>query len=343
MNFTHTLRWFFTDKTPQAKRARRVLNIILVAILFIGLFAIIPITDVLEALLKADTNYFLFGLLFTLPNIYFTAVEIHFLTKAQSMLINPRQILSINLVVKFYNLFTPGSLVGSGIRWYRLSQPDGKKAQSLAAVAFFRLLENFLTVVLGFGFWFIRGQGDGLIGGSIFAGLLILTILVWLALTRLSLSISQWLRNKFMDIPGKLWQTLLGYIDKVLLAVSTYAKIPLRQLIGAILAGILSQLIGIISSLYLARSVGIELGYVDIGWINALLVLASQLPISIAGGLGVREVSLVALLAQFGISADIALAYSFLLFIRGFILSVLGGGLELYRLLTPGKDTERDG
>ena len=56
--------------------------------------------------------------------------------------------------------------------------------------------------------------------------------------------------------------------------------------------------------------------------------LATQFTFSIMEGLGVREVTLVALLSLFEISADQAVAFSFLIFSRGVIISLLGGLIE---------------
>ncbi len=64
------------------------------------------------------------------------------------------------------------------------------------------------------------------------------------------------------------------------------------------------------------------------GWIQAVILFATQLPFTVAGGLGVREVTLVAILSSFGVSADQALALSFLIFFRGIILGLIGGLIE---------------
>jgi uncharacterized membrane protein YbhN (UPF0104 family) len=68
----------------------------------------------------------------------------------------------------------------------------------------------------------------------------------------------------------------------------------------------------------------------DIGWIEAILSLATQLPFAVAGGLGIREVTLVAILSTFDVSAELALAFSFLLLVRGLLLSLVGGAAEAF-------------
>jgi len=74
-------------------------------------------------------------------------------------------------------------------------------------------------------------------------------------------------------------------------------------------------------------------GFLEMGWIQAVVSLASQLPFTIGEGLGVREVTLVAVLSLFGINAAHALAFSFLIFIRNILIALMGGILEAIEAL----------
>jgi uncharacterized membrane protein YbhN (UPF0104 family) len=69
------------------------------------------------------------------------------------------------------------------------------------------------------------------------------------------------------------------------------------------------------------------------GWIQSVVTLTALLPFSIGEGLGYREVSLVAILGTFGISADLALAFSFIIFIRSVMLGLVGGVIEAVQTL----------
>ena len=125
------------------------------------------------------------------------------------------------------------------------------------------------------------------------------------------------------------WKVLARRIDKFLVAVTAYANMPAGDLLLSIGSGIISALAGIASGVFLAQAIGIDLDFMNMGWIQAVILIATQLPFTVAGGLGVREVTLVAILSTFGVSADLALALSFLIFIRGIILSLFGGLVEL--------------
>lgn len=336
MRFFKSLRWLFMGTELKAQRARRLIKIVILLALFIGLFWVVPVETVIRALFTASPQYLLIGLALALISSSLTALELEPLIRKQGIKRNVLQILQINLSVKFYLLFAPSTLVGSGVRWYRLSQPEGKAAESLAALAFFRLLEDFLTVSMGLGFWLLSG-GRGLQVSLEWMAVLILGIIFfWFLATRVSLPVYRWLKprtTRLWDRP--FWREILRRFEKLLIAISVYADIPALDLLIAVVGGIGSLLTGMISALFLARSVGIQLSFLQMGWINSIVLIATQLPFAVAGGLGIREVTLVAILPTLGVSAELALAFSFLLFIRGVVLALLGGLLEVLRTFHP--------
>jgi len=129
------------------------------------------------------------------------------------------------------------------------------------------------------------------------------------------------------------WKSILQKITKFLFAVSTFSHFPPWELLVIAFIAIVYQLIGIGSYFFLARAVGIELTYIELGWIRSIVLLAAILPLSFAGGLGIREVTLVALMATYGIQVETALAFSLLLFVRGLILGLIGGVIEFVQTL----------
>lgn len=75
------------------------------------------------------------------------------------------------------------------------------------------------------------------------------------------------------------------------------------------------------------------------GWINSIVLLATQLPFAGMGGLGTREVSLVTIMPLIGVPPEKALAYSLVLFAKGILFSLLGGVVELVRLVAQKKES----
>jgi len=341
MQFKQFVQWIVDSSEPKALNARRAIKILILLALFIALFWIIPVGSVVQALLTTDPILFIIGTVLAIVSVFLTAVQMEPLIRNQGIKRNIAQLFTINMAVKFYQQFTPSTLVGSGIRWYRIAQPEGKVVESFVALAFFRVLETFLTLAMGLGFYLISTQQALNISAGWVVLLILTIILAWLLITRYSLSIYNWLRshpNSFLNRPYL--QRILRSVEKLLNSVTAYANIPIPDLILSISSGTVSALIGIASGVVLAKAIGINLAFLDMGWIQSIVYLASQLPFAVAGGLGVREVTLVALLSIFRISAEQALALSLLIFIRGVLLALLGGAGEAIEALH-GKHTEK--
>jgi len=334
MALINSLGWFFRSPDPQARRLRWMAQLLFILALFASLFWVIPIQNVIRAILNANPLYFLIGLGLTVISTCLTAVQMKPLIQKQKLRHSTLEILEINLAVKFYTQFTPSSLVGSGVRWYRLAQPGGKTAESLAALAFFRVLETFLTLALGLGFWLVSREKTNDVNIAWVALIILAIILGWTLITRYSLVVFRWSRKRsgvWMERP--LLKPVAARFEKFLAAIASYADMPAPGLLLAVLAGALSALAGIVSGTALAWSVGIPVSFLTMGWIQAAILLATSLPFAVAGGVGIREVTLVAMLAAEGVNAELALALSFLLFVRGLLIGLFGGLLEALRIL----------
>lgn len=334
MHKTQLIREIWRGTTPTARRVRRAIKIFFLIALFIVLFWIVPIRDVIYALLNADPLNIFLGLILVFPVVFLGAVQLKLLIRRLGISLSVLQILGINLTIKFYMLFMPNAFVGSGLRWYKFSKPDGKTAEALAAVAFNRILDTFLVVVIGLGFWILSGDQVIQKGGIGLIIIIIGTVGFWYVLTRVSLPVYKWFTSRFMNYEEEsFWYRLVNKTGQLMVAVSTYAEFSVWELMLVITVGTARNLINVVSFLLLARSVGIELLYIDMGWIQSVVTLTALLPFSIGEGLGYREVSLVAILGTFGISADLALAFSFIIFIRSVMLGLVGGVIEAVQTL----------
>ncbi len=329
MLLKHRLLWLWRDESKPAQNVRRALKFLFILALFAGLFWITPLDQVVQALLHANPLYLGVGVLLSGLSTVLTAFELEPLTRHAGLPHSTWRILSINLAVKFYSQFTPTSLVGSGLRWYRLSQPGNQGAEALAALAFFRMLETFLTVTLGVGFFVASGNQTVQLSWAWLAALIVAIILGWIAITRLSVPLYQAFKRLTGGLLERHWlRPFTRRLEKFLIAVSAFADISAWRLFLAVFWGAASVLAGVASGTIIAQAVGIDIGFMQMGWIQAVMLLTTQLPFAVAGGLGIREVTLVALLAGFGINTEFALAYSFLLLVRGVMISLLGGVTE---------------
>ena len=95
------------------------------------------------------------------------------------------------------------------------------------------------------------------------------------------------------------------------------------------------HLIGVLTSHLLGESLEIPINLVTWGWLRSAVIIATMVPISVAG-IGIREGALLYLLKPYGVLGEESLAFSLLVFAVGVLLSALVGGvLEAKTILFP--------
>ena len=316
----------------------QLLQILLLIGLFISLFWIIPFENVWSVIRSVNILFLTAGILISLLNSFIRAVRLGLLTNIQGLKISTLRLLKINLIVKFYMLLLPGAIVGSGIRWVKISS-EGKSAEALAAVSFNRIVEFFFVVLMGM-FWFFLGIEQQKINYWVIPGLFLTIGILWLLFIRFSKIIAVWFSRKDVENFKPWWQRVWKYLQRIVDSINVFAGLTIKDLASIFGINVLSNLVGLVSYSLIARSSGINISFLHLGWTQSVITLASMTPVSIAGGLGLREASLVMLLPIYGVTTETALAFSLLLFFRNIVLSVLGGMLELIDFL--GKKTNSE-
>jgi uncharacterized membrane protein YbhN (UPF0104 family) len=144
----------------------------------------------------------------------------------------------------------------------------------------------------------------------------------------LSKHLKGWLEAGVRRYPR--FQPAGSHLTAFLIEGQNYAR-DFKRLALAVGLGIVFQVLGAISTLVLARAMGIGLPLADWCWITAVIALALLLPVTV-GGLGLREGLYMGLLAAWGVAGETALALS----LTGFALQALAGlpGCVLHLLLT---------
>jgi hypothetical protein len=172
---------------------------------------------------------------------------------------------------------------------------------------------------------FVRLQRLRRAGGGVGDALLVMAADRYLATLSLALAGLLCLPLAAARAPGGA-ALLLGGAGLALLVVPACWR-PLGRFVAVepLMLSLLAQAAGIASFVCLARAAGIVTPALALGWIRCLTLLVVLLPISIAG-LGVREATLVALLAPFGVSAERGIAFALLVFLVATLLPAMAGG-----------------
>lgn len=309
---------------------RRTLWILIRIIIAFGilyyLFIKIPYQDVVVSLSSANLQYLIPGLLVSILGHLIIGLRLKILTDEQGMSISIYQIFEINISTTFYRMFLPG---GAGaIRFYKLSSLDNKRAETLAALALDRIVATIALCLVGLLFWFLYFPSDSnyiaLSMSLLLSGLILFSFIIYF--------------NKGAESAIKILDILnIDYvasrIKKVFFALNRFRNLSSRSITIIFTVSIIMQMLGIGVYYLLAKSLGIEVSFLAMGWIRCVVVLISMIPISIAG-LGIREGSLILLLRPFGILDEEALAFSLLVFAVNVVLvGFIGGLIEGEKLL----------
>ena len=313
------------------KKIWKILKPLLLLGLLVGFFFYIPVKEIFAAVQSVDPGLFWGSFLVGFPALYLVAVQLWLLVRKQGISPFIHQIFVINMVVRFYSFFSPTSIIGSGLKWYKLSS-GGKEAEALSAVVFSRAWDIFLAIFWGM-LWVLLGVNSQFVHPVFFPVILSLLILGWFFIMRVSPVLGKWIQNKERLANHKIFQNLFSSMGKLFDAMIIYKNFSVIELLILCTASLSKEIISLMGHVLLARALHISISFVDLGWMRSIFFLSALAPFTMAGGIGLREVSIVLVMSAFGIDADLAVAYSFLLYARSLMLHLSGGVIELLSLI----------
>lgn len=288
----------------------------------------VPLPSILAELTGVEWRWVAVGLTVALMTNCLAAAQMQRVLDAQEHRLSWIGILAVNFITKFYGLFLPSYLSGGAIRWYHFSRPDGRRAESFAAIVFNRQLE--IAVLLSLGLLFL-GQAQ-LSVQPVGLG----TVLICLAPIPMVAHHAILVRpvQEFVRCIVVRFELPVAISSKVLKVLDAYALYGRRDrgfhfFVSSLC--LLRQLVGVVTLWIFALAVDIDISLVDLGWVRSALDIALMFPLSL-GGLGIREGSLVVLLGSIGIPAAAAVTLGLLLLLRTLIFALLGGLVELWRI-----------
>jgi len=324
---------------PNLKLALRIL---VAAAILIVLFQIVPFSDVVNGMAKANSWWVGAGFAIMIVERIVAAGRLKILTDRLQMPFSVLGLCEISAIASFYSLFLPGDLAGGGVRWYHMSKPSGQGAQAFAALLFERLIDTLILVLFGLIFWVWDDPpfGAPLLDISLFV---ILGGLVFAMAAVLSPRTSKLSEKAIALIPfTRVRKFMSEKTRKVLVSVQTFRGLSNSAMAGLVVLSVLRHLLSILIILCFAQALAIAVGFSTIGWIRSFMNIITMLPIAFAG-LGVREASFSLLLEPYGVAAASAIALSLFTFFTHVFLAVIGGLLQLRRVILPGRIPALDG
>ncbi len=307
------------------KPLRAIIGVAILAILFYK----IPFADVWQAITTARWPLVLAAAGLTLLMQTAVADRLRRLCDAHGHGWSTLEILQINLATRFYGLFLPGgNFTGIAIRFYKLT--GDRKHYTGTAVALFydRIAATVSMCALGALFWLVERPDDS---WQALAAILVAMLGMVIALLILFGRSPGPVVTRLRQLVGKLGGVKLHTLRQ---AVQESRSLSPKQTFMIYALSVMAHLLGVLGWYLLSQSLGLNLSFVTIGWVRSAMILATMIPISVAG-LGLREGAALLLLTTYpGIENTDALAFSLLVFAASTLLVGLTGGLiEAKRLL----------
>ena len=240
----------------------------------------------LGRLREIDPRFLLAALVvFNLSKIV-SSIRLNRLFKAIGLTLTEREALRLYYIGMFYNLFLPGGIGGDGYKIYLLNRHREIDAKFLMAAT---LLDRI----------------SGLAALLFFAGIFFLS-------------------SRLADLFP--WLVPLDYLGLVLVFPLTrllYRGRFQRVFFNTLLLGALTQILQLVSALFLAWSLGVEADLPELLTLFLLSSVAAVLPLSV-GGVGIREFVFLYGFGLVGLPAEEGVAFSMLFFLLTALSSFLG-------------------
>lgn len=330
---------FIKDDSRQAINIKWLITFLVFGVFVLLAVVIIPWEQTWKTLQKSDMKLIFIALVLTIPNQLLTTWSYYIVAKKQDASMNFWQIFKINLIMVFYDIVLPSTFFVSTLRWYRYNQFSKKPAQTLTSIAYLKVFNILLTVLLSVGLLLffdstsVKGYAPGII-------VLVLACVGILYLTPV-------ICKKGLDLlerhplkkPNPFITLVIKYTKKILVAFTEFKSLKFKDQLILIVINVAAQIIVYTQYVLFADSVGITLTFSQLGVMRALLLLVSNLPINFSVGISFRDVTLVSLLTVIGVSLDKAAAMSIVVMVKTYIFGIIGilieGGEFIIRRFSP--------
>lgn len=297
-----------------------------VALLYLVL-SYVNLRQIFEQLAEVDLVLVLIAYLTGSIGIAFSAWRWHVLAPS---LLSIGTALKYSWIGSFYSMVLPGAISGDIAKGISLAitDRDTRGAPLPASIIADRVigllvLLVFFDVACGI-IYFMYGEAFGPL--RYLAGVAI--VLSILGVAGGILTVWWHARARVQTLGG---QGSIGHaIQRVTDAAVAYVGRP-RQVAIAVVLSVAVHLANLVAYFFALKSLGIEAGFLVVAVIYPVLSVVLLIPISISG-LGVREVTLIALFQYFGLSSASAVALSWVALIASVPTIMIGAALQLMEI-----------
>ncbi len=286
-------------------------------IIFIYLLLNINLSLFINYFKTINLSYFIISILFVLPAIFVKSIKWLLIVDKKDRIPLPKAIIA--WVAGFgAGLITPGK-VGDFLRAKFL---NGKLGKSLLTVFVDRINDILVLFLLGIFSVFILFSNKNSLFNLSYLFILFFILFLILVLVLRNKKLIRKIAKPFYKyfIPEKFKESVGENFN---IFYRNFEKLEKRKILGNFLLTILAWFVIFLQYWFLSFAFGLNLSYFSTCLITPILLLAQLIPISISG-IGTREATSVLLLSSFGISPELAIAFSLGILIEDYILGGFG-------------------
>ena len=294
--------------------------------------------SVLEAAKGVQPGWLLLAFLLHVPGYLVSSWRWQILLRAQGIRIRFTRLLALYLVGTFFNLFLPTQVGGDIMRIIHSSN----RGESRAVPAMVILVERTIGVVtlmflaLGAALFGFGG------GGRQVLVLIILAVLCAVALVVFLLFHPCVEKGRGKVVAMRMPEIVREKGQKLYGALHAYGSRK-KSLLAALGLSFVLQILVIVHYFFIGVGLGINAHLPDFFLVVPMVHLVTAIPISL-GGLGVRELTFVALLGTLGVPSSQATALSLIYFVLVVPYGLIGGAVYTLAASAPlGEEGRREG
>jgi uncharacterized membrane protein YbhN (UPF0104 family) len=308
---------------------------ILVAFVLLALvFSRVDLQQLWQAVLTARIEYLLMVWAASFAFFAVRSFRLRLILKQQLLDIGTFTIFKISAATALYSLVLPG-LMSTGVKWYILKKATGKGTNIFNSMLYNQLSELIVMSACALLVLIITNPTSLLFPETaplwllptVCAIILVLLIAVTLFLLspRTSGYVIKILKYMLKPLPNKMQNKATQALNEATLFHDAGWAFHFYM----VLLNILTQVVGtIIVYIFAAKAANFSIPLTVYIWLTSLVFILGRIPITIAN-LGIREWTLVGILAAYGVEESSALLMSMILFSSIILKAIIGAGFMI--------------
>ncbi len=321
------------------KRIVKLLVRVLITLLLLTwVFTKIDFQQFVDIARKTKWSFLILSWILTLFSFWVMSFTMRLIMKRLDCEVSTGTVFLASAITALYGMILPGILDVSA-KWYVLKLHTGKPSHVLSGMVYNQFISILMIVIFGLSALIISNPTSNFKLPLICIFLLIITILCCLLL--LNRITGPKVTNFFGSMLNRLPARINNVGQKILDHLSIFQTAEWKFHLQILLLAAFATSLGIIVYVFAAKAAGITVSFGVLVWQSSLIYLLGRLPISVAN-LGVREITIVGSLTQYGVSAPEALLMSMVVFSNKIIMAILGAIYQIYLVFHDNKSTQAE-